>query len=156
MEVHEGDGLVMNRVLTARGTVQEATAPTPTTGNGCGTGVVIRDNDSIPDLQDGEVAAMLTPGRIQKRQNGPRCKTDGTMFTITTQDKHGIAESHGSSASATLRTRVLASHGIPIVHTRPPGTCRRQRRSIQAGRELIVVTCLGSSSKPSTFDHSCI
>ena len=40
MEAHEGDGLVMNRVLTARGTVQEATAPTLTTGNGCGTGTV--------------------------------------------------------------------------------------------------------------------
>lgn len=71
MEAHEGDGLVMNRVLTARGTVQEASAPTLTMGNGCGTGVVVRDNDSIPDLQDGEVAAMLTPGRINKRQNDP-------------------------------------------------------------------------------------
>ena len=40
MEAREGDGLVMNRVLTARGTVQEATAPTLTTGNGCGTGTV--------------------------------------------------------------------------------------------------------------------
>lgn len=40
MEAHEGDGLVMNRTLTARGTVQEASAPTLTTGNGCGTGTV--------------------------------------------------------------------------------------------------------------------
>ena len=40
MEASEGDGLVMNRVLTARGTVQEATAPTLTAGNGCGTGTV--------------------------------------------------------------------------------------------------------------------
>ena len=40
MEAREGDGLVMNRVLTARGTVQEASAPTLTTGNGCGTGTV--------------------------------------------------------------------------------------------------------------------
>lgn len=102
MEAREGDGLVMNRVLTARGTVQEESAPTLTTGNGCGTGVVVRDNDSIPDLQDGEVAAMLTPGR-DKRQNGPRCKTDGTAFTVTTQDRHGIAENdHGR-----LRIRYL-------------------------------------------------
>ena len=40
MEAREGDGLVMNRVLTARGTVQEASAPTLTTGNECGTGTV--------------------------------------------------------------------------------------------------------------------
>ena len=40
MEAREGDGLVMNRILTARGTVQEATAPTLTAGNGCGTGTV--------------------------------------------------------------------------------------------------------------------
>ena len=50
----------------------------------------------------GEVAAMLTPGR-DKRQNGPRCKTDGTAFTVTTQDRHGIAENdHGR-----LRIRYL-------------------------------------------------
>lgn len=103
MEAHEGDGLVMNRVLTARGTVQEASAPTLTMGNGCGTGVVVRDNDSIPDLQDGEVAAMLTPGRINKRQNDPRCKTDGSSFTITCQDIHGIA----SRESGRLRIRYL-------------------------------------------------
>lgn len=61
-----------------------------------------RDNDTAPDLQDGEVAAMLTPGR-DKRQNGPRYKTDGTMFTVTTQDRHGIAENdHGR-----LRIRYL-------------------------------------------------
>lgn len=102
MEAREGDELVMNRVLTARGTVQEASAPTLTTGNGCGTGVGARDNDAVPDLQDGEVAAMLTPGR-DKRQNGPRCKTDGTAFTVTTQGRHEIAENdHGR-----LRIRYL-------------------------------------------------
>ena len=40
MDAHEGDGLVMNRVLTARGTVQKERVPTLTTGNGCGTGTV--------------------------------------------------------------------------------------------------------------------
>ena len=102
-DAREGDGLVMNRVLTARGTVQEATAPTLTTGNGCGTGVVVRDNDTIPELPEGEVVAMLTPGRINKRQNGPRCKTDGSSFTITCQDIHGIAENHDGR----LRIRYL-------------------------------------------------
>ncbi len=41
MDAHEGDGLVMNRLQTARGTVQEQKAPTLTTGDGCGTGTVV-------------------------------------------------------------------------------------------------------------------
>lgn len=40
MEAHAGDGLVMERPHKARGTVQVQTAPTLTTGTGCGTGVV--------------------------------------------------------------------------------------------------------------------
>lgn len=34
---------------------------------------------------------VLTPDRAEKRQNGRRFKDDGEeMFTITTQDRHGI------------------------------------------------------------------
>lgn len=34
---------------------------------------------------------VLTPDRIEKRQNGRRFKNDGDeMFTITTQDRHGV------------------------------------------------------------------
>ena len=43
MEAHAGDGLVMERPHKARGTVQPQSAPTLTTGNGCGTGVVEDD-----------------------------------------------------------------------------------------------------------------
>lgn len=43
MEAKPGDGLVMNRVETARGTVQDQSSPTLTCGNGCGTGVVDED-----------------------------------------------------------------------------------------------------------------
>ena len=41
MEAHAGDGLVMERPHKARGTVQPQSAPTLTTGKGCGTGVVV-------------------------------------------------------------------------------------------------------------------
>ncbi len=41
MDAREGDGLVMNRLQTARGTVQDQKAPTLTTGDGCGTGAVV-------------------------------------------------------------------------------------------------------------------
>ena len=35
---------------------------------------------------------VLTPGRENKRQNGRRFKTDGEpMFTLTAQDRHGVA-----------------------------------------------------------------
>ena len=40
MEAQAGDGLVMERPHKARGTVQPQSAPTLTTGRGCGTGVV--------------------------------------------------------------------------------------------------------------------
>ncbi|XZR29006.1 DNA (cytosine-5-)-methyltransferase, partial [Streptococcus canis] len=34
---------------------------------------------------------VLTPDRLEKRQNGRRFKTDGDpMFTLTSQDRHGI------------------------------------------------------------------
>jgi len=37
------------------------------------------------------VIPVLTPGRLEKRQNGRRMKNDGDpSFTITAQDKHGI------------------------------------------------------------------
>ena len=38
------------------------------------------------------VIPVLTPDRISKRQNGRRFKDDGDpMFTLTTQDRHGVA-----------------------------------------------------------------
>jgi len=38
-----------------------------------------------------EAVPVLTPDRIEKRQNGRRFKTDGEpMFTLNTQDKHGV------------------------------------------------------------------
>lgn len=39
----------------------------------------------------GVAVPVLTPDRIEKRQNGRRFKTDGEpMFTLNTQDKHGV------------------------------------------------------------------
>ena len=38
-----------------------------------------------------EVHAVLTPERMEKRQNGRRMKEDGEpMFTLTGQDRHGV------------------------------------------------------------------
>lgn len=43
MPAKSGDGLVMDRVDKARGTVQDGRSPTLTTGNGCGVGAVTDD-----------------------------------------------------------------------------------------------------------------
>ncbi|CYV75313.1 DNA (cytosine-5-)-methyltransferase [Streptococcus suis] len=40
-----------------------------------------------------EVQPILTPDRVQKRQNGRRVKDEGEpMFTLTSQDRHGVLE----------------------------------------------------------------
>lgn len=42
--------------------------------------------------EQGIAIPVLTPGREHKRQNGRRMKEDGEeMFTLTTQDVHGVA-----------------------------------------------------------------
>lgn len=54
-------------------------SPTLTTNKGEGNKIVI---------------PVLTPDRIEKRQNGRRFKEDGEpMFTLTSQDRHGVATS---------------------------------------------------------------
>ncbi|HLR92851.1 MAG TPA: DNA cytosine methyltransferase [Atopostipes sp.] len=67
-------------------------------------GLRIRKNGTVPclkannhkmgtdgmDLSNG-VYAVLTPDRIEKRQNGRRLKDDGEpSFTLTAQDRHGV------------------------------------------------------------------
>lgn len=46
------------------------------------------------------LCAVLTPGRLNKRQNGRRFKDDGEpMFTLTTQDRHGVAIIDGTEVA---------------------------------------------------------
>ena len=60
--------------------------------------VDIKGNDSIKrtysaeEQEVSEVRPVLTPDRMEKRQNGRRFKDDGEeSFTLTSQDRHGIA-----------------------------------------------------------------
>lgn len=54
-------------------------------GQGAKTGLYTIDKNKE------EVRAVLTPNRLNKRQNGRRIKNDGEpMFTLTTQDRHGV------------------------------------------------------------------
>ena len=53
----------------------------------------VQGGGQIPKIIENykEVRAILTPNRLEKRQNGRRMKEIGEpMFTITKQDKHGI------------------------------------------------------------------
>ena len=118
-EAYEGDGIKLHQQIgMSRGIVQSGKVATLVAqDDGCGFGVVVKDErevpvessddddptEALPDMEEGDVVAMLTPGRDKKRQNGPRFKPDGTAFTINCQDRHGLAEiQHGR-----LRIRYL-------------------------------------------------
>ena len=61
-----------------------------TTGQ-CPTLTTMGGGNTEPKIAE-EVRPVLTPDRIEKRQNGRRFKEDGEeSFTLTTQDKHGVA-----------------------------------------------------------------
>lgn len=76
---------------------------------------------------------VLTPDRLNKRQNGRRFKTDGEpMFTLNTQDKHGVLQLDVSQikregkarvyedVSRTLNTAQGGGH-TPLILQRPHG-----------------------------------
>lgn len=85
---------------------------------------------------------VLTPDRIEKRQNGRRFKEDGDpMFTLTAQDKHGISDGFRIRKLTPLECGRLMN--FPDSHTE---NCRKAGVSDsqlykQAGNS-IVVRCL--------------
>lgn len=56
-----------------------------------------RYDSGVPNIKangSGVAIPVLTPDRAEKRQNGRRFKDDGEpMFTLTGQDRHGVATS---------------------------------------------------------------
>lgn len=59
--------------------------------------------------------AVLTPGRLEKRQNGRRIKKDGEpMFTLTGQDQHGVmvAEATKKGSFITRDSRDNSKPGV--------------------------------------------
>lgn len=101
-EAEDGDGLVMARPTLARGTVQKQMSPTVTCGQT--SGVCVDVSEELPFMAEGDVCPMLTPKRACKRQNDRRFKKPGEpSFTVTTQDRHGIAE----AMEGRLRIRYL-------------------------------------------------
>ena len=69
------------------------------------------------------IQPVLTPDRINKRQNGRRFKEDGEpMFTLTSQDRHGVA-----IREATERGYDIATTGDSVNIQYPESKTRRGR-----------------------------
>lgn len=103
-QAKEGDGIVTSRPNLARSTVMDQCSFALTASNPGG--VCVKDTPVVvegQEIEEGDIMAMHTPGRIEKRQNGPRLKDDGTSFTVTAADKDGIATNENSH----LRIRYL-------------------------------------------------
>lgn len=90
---------------------------------------VMIDNEEI------HVKSILTPDRINKRQNGRRIKEEGEpMFTLTGQDRHGVVEIKNATKFGMLPARV--GDGIETAY--PSSNTRRAR--VQPGRCSTITT----------------
>lgn len=82
-----------------------------------------------------EARAVLTPDRVEKRQNGRRMKEAGeTMFTLTAQDQHGVylPDEVSGDAGLALSVRNATKQGCDMA--RPETVlCRHIRKAIPGG-----------------------
>lgn len=75
---------------------------------------------------------VLTPDRVNKRQNGRRFKEDNDpMFTLTSQDRHGIA-----IREATKKGYAIAKKGDSVNTSYPDSKTRRGRVGKQVAQTL--------------------
>lgn len=88
------------------------------------------------------VKPVLTPDRLEKRQNGRRFKEDGEdMFTLTAQDRHGIV-----IKEATKKGYDIAYPGDSVNYSVPTSKTRRGRvgngiaNTLDTGSQQGVVT----------------
>lgn len=93
---------------------------------------------------------VLTPDRANKRQNGRRFKTDGEpMFTLTVQDRHGIALTlrayQGGNLEPKIRVKEATSQGYAEAEigdsvnlSHPNSKTRRGRVGKQIANTLLT------------------
>lgn len=84
------------------------------------------------DRQPKVAVPVLTPDRLNKRQNGRRFKEDNDpMFTLTSQDRHGIAV-----REATKKGYSIAKKGDSVNTSYPNSKTRRGRVGKQVAQTL--------------------
>ena len=87
-EAYPGDGVRLDHPgsKTGRGRVQSESTGALMCGGQWGT--VVEDDKTV-------TRAVLTPNRVNKRQNGRRMKEDGEpAFTVTATDRHGVYDGY--------------------------------------------------------------
>lgn len=104
-----------------------------------------------------EAHAVLTPDRMDKRQNGRRMKEDGEpMFTLTGQDRHGVFLCREVDASGSMILRVKnctkkgfeeAGIGDGISLGYPDSNTRRGRVKKQCAQTLDCACQVGTVMK---------
>ena len=111
-------------------------------GTSKGSRSIVRDSNGIvgaltaTDYKEPKQIAIpvLTPDRVEKRQNGRRFKTNGEpMFTITTQDRHGVLV-----REATKQGYAVAGVGDSINFSHPNSKPRRGRVGKNIANTLLT------------------
>ena len=111
-------------------------------GSSIGTRSIVHDPNGIvgaltaTDYKEPKQIAVpvLTPDRVEKRQNGRRFKTNGEpMFTITTQDRHGVLVKE-----ATKKGYSVAGVGDSINFSHPNSKTRRGRVGKNIANTLLT------------------
>lgn len=96
--------------------------------NGLSSAITARDYKGPKQI----AVPVLTPDRLNKRQNGRRFKENGEpMFTLTSQDRHGIA-----IREATKQGYTIAKQGDSVNVSYPTSKTRRGRVGKQVAQTL--------------------
>lgn len=104
-----------------------------------------------------EARAVLTPGRVEKRQNGRRMKeAGGPMFTLTAQDQHGVylTEEISGDAETALPVRNGTKQGYDLAYpgdgvclSYPKSESRRGRVGKGCSQTLDTGCMMGTVTK---------
>ena len=103
--------------------------------------ITAREDSGVSNRKS-EVTAVaipvLTPDRISKRQNGRRFKDDGDpMFTLTTQDRHGVGINIKEATKAGYKTAYLRDS----VNLAVPGSKTRRDRVGRDTAQTLDTSC---------------
>ena len=103
--------------------------------------IIAREDSGVSNRKsDGTAVAIpvLTPERISKRQNGRRFKDDGeTMFTLTTQDRHGVGIKIKEATKAGYKT----AYPGDSVNLDVPGSKTRRGRVGRDTAQTLDTSC---------------